>query len=90
MVVTPTPVPPPWSDNKGLDSKPDGYTIFLAAQSTMSIGAQIRKVRFTWETRNTSHGGLAQTSISASARSRSQFKYLRRHHRLRQEPIPAS
>lgn len=51
MVVTPMPGAAAMvGTNKGLDSKPDGYTIFLAAQSTMSIGTQIRKVRFTWET----------------------------------------
>lgn len=36
--------------NKGLTSKPDGYTLVLIAQSTLSITSQLRKTRFTWET----------------------------------------
>ncbi len=35
---------------KALSSRPDGYTIFLAVKSIMSISTQVRNLGYTWET----------------------------------------
>lgn len=50
LVITPTPGAAGMVGlNKGMSSRPDGYTIFLAAQTSMTVTTQVRKVRFTWD-----------------------------------------
>lgn len=51
VVVTPTPGAGGVTGvQKAMSSRPDGYTILIAAQSTFTIPTQVRKLRFQWDT----------------------------------------
>ena len=51
IVVTPIPGAAAVTGlSRAFTSKPDGYTVVVGAYSTMTIAAQVRKLRFTWDT----------------------------------------
>jgi len=51
IVVSPTPgAGGITGTQKVLSSKPDGYTLFVGAQSTVTVPTQTRKLRFSWDT----------------------------------------